>query len=366
MELETLRQEIDVIDKELLALFEKRMDVAKQVGSYKLSHGIPVLDESREQQVLKNRLALLKNREYAEGAQELFCTLMDVSKDAQKKLMPKEQMLISPQEVVAYQGVEGAYSEAALEAYFDEETERVCLPGFRDVFEAVTNGEAKYGVLPIENSSAGSVIEVMDLLIEYNCFIVGEQLLEVHHCLVGLPDACLEDIKTVCSHPQGLMQCAAYLREMGFSQQAQSNTAASAKLVATSGDKTLGAIASKRAAEQYGLKILAENICSSRNTTRFIVISPVAQTDEKSDKISTAFTLKHESGTLYRAISCFAGAGLNMLKIESRPARRNWEYRFFVDFEGNLEDEAVQRAVVALKENCTELRILGNYQKSAS
>ena len=363
MNLEELRQKVDQVDEEMLRLFAQRMELSREIGAYKMEQGLNILDSSREKEVLKDRLSQVEDKELRPAAQQLVSLLMDLSKQEQKKLLPKEVCEISPFEVVAYQGVEGAYSEQALEEFFGEDACRVCLPSFENVFEAITDGRVKYGIVPIENSSTGAVADIYDLLMKYNCFIVGEQLLEVHHCLAGVEGATLDDVEVVFSHPQGLMQCSAFIRDMGFDQKEESNTAASARKVAALGEKKYAAIASRRAAEANGLTVLAENISPAANTTRFIVIAAVAQTDEESDKISTSFTLQHECGTLNAAISCFAEQGLNLLKIESRPTKKNWEYRFFADFEGNLEDESVQKAIVRIIPNCVDFRILGNYKR---
>ena len=230
--------------------------------------------------------------------------------------------------------------------------------------EEVAAGNADYAVLPIENSTAGIVADIYDLLTEYKLFIVGEQVLRVEHVLLGLPGAKLSDISCVYSHPQGLAQCKAYLEEHRDWKKAEvSNTAAAAKKVSEEKEKSHAAIASRDAGKFYGLEILAENICKNdQNVTRFIIPgkNPVYQKD--ASKISVCFEARHESGTLYNVLSHMIYNGLNMTKIESRPIPgKTWEYRFFVDFEGNLRDSAVKNALRGMEAETSYMRVLGNY-----
>ena len=230
--------------------------------------------------------------------------------------------------------------------------------------EEVAEGRADYAVLPIENSTAGIVAGIYDLLAEYDLSIVGEQIIRPEHVLLGMPDASLEDITCVCSHPQALAQCGKYLEaHPGWKTREMENTAGSAKQVKEDGDKTQAAIASRQAGELYGLRILAENICyNGQNATRFIIVSKKPIYVKDAHKISIFFELPHESGTLYNMLSHIIYNGLNMTKIESRPiAGRTWEYRFFVDFEGNLKDSAVKNALRGIEAEANRMRILGNY-----
>ena len=230
--------------------------------------------------------------------------------------------------------------------------------------EEVAAGRADYAVLPIENSTAGIVADIYDLLTEYNLYIVGEQVLKVEHVLLGLPEAKLSDVSCVYSHPQGLSQCREYLEEhRQWKNVAVSNTAAAAKKVSEEQDKTHAAIASRDAGEFYNLKILAENICKNdSNVTRFIVLAKKPVYENSSSKISVCFEARHESGTLYNVLSHMIYNGLNMTKIESRPiVGKTWEYRFFVDFEGNLRDSAVKNALRGMEAETGYLKILGNY-----
>lgn len=230
--------------------------------------------------------------------------------------------------------------------------------------EAIQNGEADYAVLPIENSSAGSVTQNYDLLVEYDNCIVGEQIIRIEHVLLGLPEAELADITQVYSHPQALMQCSKVLEERRkWEKISVKNTAVAAKKVMEDGEKNQAAIAGRLTAELYGLKILKENLANNENNyTRFIIVTGRHVYEKKAGKISICFEIPHESGSLYQMISHFIFNGINMTKIESRPIQgRNWEYRFFIDFEGNLNDSAVLNALGGLKKETNKLKILGNY-----
>ncbi len=235
---------------------------------------------------------------------------------------------------------------------------------FTDAMEEVLAGRADYAVLPIENSTAGIVADIYDLLTEYQLYIAGEQILQVEHVLLGLSNAKLEDIQTVYSHPQGLAQCKAYLEEHpGWKHVKAGNTAASAKKVSEEQLVSHAAIASREAGELYGLKMLAKNVCKNDgNVTRFIILGRKPVYEKNASRISICFEAGHESGALYNMLSHMIYNGLNMTKIESRPIPdKNWQYRFFVDFDGNLQDSAVKNALRGIRSEANMLRILGNY-----
>lgn len=230
--------------------------------------------------------------------------------------------------------------------------------------EAITRGEADYAVLPIENSTAGIVSDIYDLLVEYPHYIVGEQELPVEHVLMALPGAKAEEIRTVISHPQALAQCRRFLdSNENWKTEERLNTAAAAKEVSESGDLTMAAVGSPYAAEHFGLQILKEGIFDAQgNTTRFVIISGQKRFVKDAQKISVCMELPHQSGSLYNALAHFIYNDLNMTKIESRPIpQRKWEYRFFVDFEGNLSDPAVKNALRGLQAESAKFRIFGNY-----
>lgn len=248
--------------------------------------------------------------------------------------------------------------------YFHDDIESYHVKTWRDAMEEVVAERADYAVLPIENTTAGIVADIYDLLTEYDLSIVGEQIIRPEHVLLGLPDAEIGDIKQVCSHPQALAQCGKYLEtHPDWKKKEMENTAGSAKRIKEDNDKTQAAIASRQAGELYGLKILAENICyNGQNATRFVIVSKKPIYVKDAHKISIFFELPHESGTLYNMLSHIIYNGLNMTKIESRPITgKNWQYRFFLDFEGNLRDSAVKNALRGIEAETGRMRILGNY-----
>lgn len=247
--------------------------------------------------------------------------------------------------------------------YFGDEVHSFNVDTFRDAMLSIDEGSADFAVLPIENSSAGIVSEIYDLLVEFENYIVGEQIIKIEHCLMAAPGTKIDDIKTVYSHPQSLMQSARYLLEKGWQQISMKNNAFAAMKVAGSSDKTQAAIAGETAAKIYGLEILEKGVNDLKeNSTRFIIVTNQKVFAREASKISLCFELDHESGALYRALSHLMYNGLNMTKVESRPLTgRNWEYRFFLDFEGNLADASVRNALRGLREETRNMKILGNY-----
>ena len=269
---------------------------------------------------------------------------------------------------VVYQGVEGAYSHIVTKKLFpDINTENVKT--FEDAIKEVLDGNALYCVVPIENSSAGIVTDVYDLLLKKDVVIVAEYDLHISHCLLGTKDADIEDIKTVYSHPQALMQCASYLREhTDWSQVSFLNTAVSAKKVKDDNSKAQAAIASELSANIYDLKILDRGINrNSNNTKRFVVLSKEKIFSDSSNKLSLILELPHEKGMLYNILGIFVLNGLNLVKIESRPIpEKTFEYRFFIDIEGNLNSPNVSNVLEILKEKVPFLKVLGNYCSNKS
>ena len=265
---------------------------------------------------------------------------------------------------IVFQGTDGAYSQAAMHAYFGKDINSFHVQTFRDAMEAIEEGSADFAVLPIENSSAGVVSEVYDLLVEFENYIVGETVLPVSHVLAGLKGSKEDEITRVYSHPQGLMQCEKYLYDHPAMEKISvPNTAVAARKIVEEQDVHHAAICSAYAASLYGLEILREQVNDNRhNSTRFIIVTNQKIFLEHADKISICFELPHESGSLYQILSHFIYNDLNMTKIESRPIEdRPWEYRFFVDFEGNLADGGVKNAIRGLREETKSMKILGNY-----
>jgi prephenate dehydratase len=267
---------------------------------------------------------------------------------------------------VAYQGMPGAYSEAAILEFFPPRTQPVACESFEAVFSAVQNQHCEYGMLPIENSLAGSIHRNYDLLLQYPSSIVGEHYLRVEHCLIGLPGVRLDEIRKVISHPQALAQCEGYLRRLGVSSSATFDTAGSVKIVLDQGDRTQAAIASRRSASLYDMAVLAEGIEDDlANYTRFIVISSQPVVPEGDAKTSIVFTLKNNiPGALFKALSVFALREIDLTKIESRPlVGKPWEYQFYIDFAGSVADGPVGHALDNLGEYALSLRVFGSYPR---
>ena len=374
-ELQEMRLEIDAIDERLVKLLEERLKVCEEVAEYKVASGKKVLDKQREMEKLKVLYAMANSEFNGHCIEELFSQIMAMSRKMQYQILAEKGMqekysfipvdILKKENIkVVYQGVEGAYSHQAMIQYFGKAIEAFHVPTWKDAMEEVTKGNVDYAVVPIENSSAGSVNDIYDLLVEYDTCIVAETFVKVEHALLGLKEAEISDIQTVYSHPQGLMQCAKFLEGYRQWQQiSQPNTAGSALRVLKDNDKTQAAIASEIAGELYGLKVLKPHINDNiNNTTRFIIISKNKIYQREAKKLSISFESPHASGTLYNMLSHLIFNNLSMTKIESRPLEgRNWEYRFFVDLEGNLGDVSVINALKGIAEEAIGFRILGNY-----
>ena len=370
-----LREKLDEIDKQIVDLYEKRMAICGQVGEFKIASGKKVFDKQREMEKLAAVSANVEDPFYKKGVVELFEQIMSVSRKLQYQLLTKNGALgrlpfigVDKLDVdgarIVFQGTEGAYSQAAMEKYFGNDINSFHEQTFRDAMEAIEEGSADLAVLPIENSSAGAVNEVYDLLMEFENYIVGEVFLPIDHTLAGLPGTKLSDIERVYSHPQALMQSAKFLDDhRDWQQISVANTAVAAKKVLEDNVPTKAAICSAYAAEFNGLEVLEEKINhNSKNATRFIVVTNQKIFLKDATKISICLEGAHESGSLYHLLSHFIYNDLNMIKIESRPSEgRNWEYCFFIDFEGNMADGAVKNAIRGLREEARNLKILGNY-----
>ncbi len=374
MDLLKLRQQIDEIDEDIVKLYERRMEICRQVAEYKIETGKKVLDRQRETEKIARVKSMTHNDFNSHGIEELFEQIMSMSRKLQYQLLTEHGSLgklpfigvdrLETQKArVVFQGAEGAYSQAAMTQYFGDQVNSFHVETFRDAMSAIDEGSADFAVLPIENSTAGIVTEIYDLLQEYENYIVGEQIIRIEHCLLGVPGAKIEDIKTVFSHPQSLMQSARFLGNYDWRQISMQNNAFAARKVAEEGDRTQAAIAGEHAAKIYGLEVLQKGINQSdSNSTRFIIVTNQKIFRKDAAKISICFEVPHESGSLYHMLSHFIYNNLNLTKIESRPIEdRNWEYRFFVDFDGNLSDSAVKNALRGLREEARNMKILGNY-----
>lgn len=373
-DLSEIRTEIDSIDNELIDLFKRRMDCAKEVGYYKKANNVAVLNEKRENEILDEVESL--GGEYGAHARLLFSNIMELSRALQHNIVCsgkslRDEILNADAVIekdgikVAYQGIKGANSHEATMTLFPDGN-AVSYKSFDEVFEAVDRGEVKFGVLPVENSNAGSVSTVYDLILKHRFYIVGALDLPIDYCLGGLKQSELCDIETVWSHPQALSQCAGYIAKNDFKSVPCANTAVAARDVAAEKRLNVAAICPYKAAEEYGLKILDNHLQDSKdNTTRFIVISKKLYIAQDANKISLCFSLPHVTGSLYSLLCRFNSLGLNLTKIESRPRKgKEFEYLFYLDFSGNVHSANVIELISQLSEEMPEFSFLGNYSES--
>lgn len=374
-DLKELRREIDRTDNEIVRLFERRMQLVEDVAQYKIENGMQVLDSRREGEKLKS-LSEGASTDFNETAvREIFRQMMAISRKRQYQILAEhgqgEAIAFSQCDAfdfegkrVVFQGVEGAYSFAAMKTFFGDAIDSVHVETWREAMQMVADGDVDYGVVPIENSTAGSVSDIYDLLAAFPIYIVGEQVLPINHRLLGIPGASLDEIRTVYSHPQALAQCRAYLdAHPGWECVPVLNTAMAAEKVADEKDRTQAAIASETAGEYFGLCVLEDGpISRKKNATRFVILSNRCRFVRNARKISICFELPHHCGTLYNVLSHFIFNELNMTRIESRPIPdKPWEYRFFIDFEGNLNDPGVQNALFGIRAETADMRLLGSY-----
>ena len=374
-DLKEYRAEIDRIDHELVRLFEKRMEISEQIGAYKIENGVKVFDKTRERQKLDEVKDLAHGNFNQHGVEELFSQLMSMSRKKQYAMLVEKgaggrlpfigvDRLDTDHIRVVFQGVEGAYSQAAMHAFFGENVNSFHVARFRDAMEAIAEGSADYAVLPIENSTAGIVADNFDLLVDFENYIVAEQIIPVEHVLMGLKGTELSRIRFVYSHPQALAQCESLFQSYPeWKAEPCSNTALAARKVAQDGRMDEAAIGSAFAARRFGLQILKTHISDEEaNATRFMIVTNQRIFRKDAKKISICFELPHSSGTLYNILSHFIFNNINMTHIESRPIpQRSWEYRFFIDFEGNLAEPSVKNALRGIREEAINMKILGNY-----
>ena len=370
-----LRAQLDQVDDEIVRLYEERMKLCEAVGEYKVRTGSKVFDRQREREKLADVAAKVSTDFNKKGVQELYQQLMSMSRKLQYQQLVQAgalgrlpfiqiNSLDKENARIVFQGTEGAYSQAAMQAYFGKDCNSFHVRTFRDAMYAIEEGAADYAVLPIENSTAGAVAQMYDLLVEFENYIVGETILPITHTLAGLPGTNLGDIRRVYSKAEALMQTSRFLDEHSDWQQISvANTAIAAQKILEDGDKSQAAVCSAYAARIHGLSVLKEGINDDAgNSTRFIVVTNQKVFLKEARKISLCLELPHESGSLYHLLSHFIYNDLNMTKIESRPIEgRSWEYRFFIDFEGNLAEAGVKNAIRGLREESRSLKILGNY-----
>jgi len=355
MSLEDLRKKIDRTDAEIVRLIAERIRRAEEIGREKQKQGKQVEDLSRETEVMSNirRLAEQENISI-EGLESIYRRIVNVAKAVEGL-------------IVAFQGEIGAYSEEAAVEFFGPSVEVRPCETLEAVFDTVERGEAHFGVVPIENSLEGSISRVYDLLLDSVLKVRGEVELRVIHCLIANPGAKLDLLRRVYSHPQALGQCRAFLKHLDCELIPTYDTAGSVKMIKEQGMTDGAAIASIRAAEIYGMQIMAQEIEDNPNNfTRFFVLAKNDSPPTGNDKTSIVFSVSHKPGALYGLLRELAASQVNLTKIESRPTRqRPWEYNFYLDFEGHREDTASREALGKLEEAALFVKVLGSYPKAA-
>ena len=376
-DLETLRGELDKLDDGITDLWIKRMSLVKNIAAYKAQTGKKITDGNREDEIIF-RLSEKAPEELKLYLKEVYSSIFATSKAYQSVNLNLDSLTIKRVKelisagledfpvsgTVACQGVNGANSGTAAKSLFP-----ICnisyFKNFEGVFSAVEKGLCKYGVLPIENSTAGSVSEVYDLMKKHKFYIVRSVRLKVYHCLVGLPGSELKNIKTVYSHPQALLQCAEHLKKLGVKTVESENTAVAARNLLENGSLNDAVLCSRECAEKYGLKILESSIQDNPyNYTRFICICKNLEIFNETNKISVMTSLSHEPGSLNRTLARFAALGLNLTKIESRPVLGSqFEFMFYFDFEGNILSEKVQSVISELENTSDRFVLLGSYKE---
>lgn len=375
--LEELRREIDSIDQKMVELFKRRMEVVTQVAAYKKERGLPILDASRERALL-GKVGQAAGDELADYIQSVYRTLLAASRSYETGKLGQESQVyqgirtalketdpLFPQRpTVACQGIEGAYSQLACDRLFKAPT-ILYFQTFDHVFKAVESGMCQYGILPIENSTAGSVNAVYDLMIRHNFHIVRSARLKVSHNLLAKPGVKLEDIKEVFSHEQALNQSSGFLAKLGVKVTVVENTAVASKMVADSQRTDVAALSSRLCAEQYGLNIVQANVQDQdSNYTRFICISKNPEIYPGADQTSLMMVLPHKPGTLYNVLAKFYALNMNLKKLESRPLPgREFEFMFYFDVEASVYAPEMETLFRDLESDCEQLRYLGTYNE---
>ena len=371
-DLQALREAIEAIDREILSRLRERMSLVEEVATAKLRTAYPFRDEPREDLVLQRvRHAAVEHGMDAHEAERLYRVILDMSVAHQKAHV---RSLAAAPLRVAYQGVEGSYSHLTAQRRYAGLPEGVLLEGFetfREAAEAVRSGAADRALLPIENTTAGSINETYDLLAEGGLTITAEAVSRIEHCLLVLPGARIEDLRTVLSHPQGILQCQDFLRTVPWIRtQTEFDTAGSARKVRERNDPTVAAIAGEAAARVFGLEVLRRGIQSQEgNYTRFVELArePVRFAPETPAKTSLLLALSHQPGALAEVLGVLSRRGVNLLKLESRPIPESpFRYRFYLDLEGNVERDPVRGALAEAAPRVAELRVLGSYPAAAT
>lgn len=357
-DIDVYRKEIEEIDEKMASLFERRMEVAGGIAKYKKANGLPIFDSSREKFLVEKNLKYIKNPVFEDYYKEYITDMMGISKKYQHTMVDDIK--------VAYAGIEGSFASIASEKIFPG-AERVSYKNFKEAYEAVGNGECRVAVLPIENSYAGEVGQVTDLMFKGNLTVTGVFELSVHQCLLGVPGSTVDSIKKVYSHPQALDQCAEFIGKHDIEARAMDNTAVAAKKVADMNDVSVGAIASAENAELYGLTVIQESINeSATNVTKFAVFAkhvPAVQDTSGYRTSILMFTVKNAAGTLADAISVIGKYGYSMHVIRSRPLKDiNWQYYFYTEVEGKLANENGADMLEELESKCDQVKVVGTYK----
>lgn len=367
--IEENRKKIILLDREITALFEKRMSCVREIAVDKDKENKNIFDPKRESKIIENALSVLSDQSLKNYTVEFFRDMMEVSKKLQNDVIPlkrpQKPMAVSKGGKAGYQGAEGSYTEQAFRWVYGEKAEPISYQKIEDLFNAISTGELESGVVPYENSSTGGVNSVTDMMRNHNLFIKAETEVRIEHCLLGLHGTLLRDIKYAYSHSQGLSQCTGFFdKNPKITECSYANTAFAARDVAKWGIKEKAAIASKSCASIYGLDIIRENIQdNNRNKTRFIVISADPEPVEDAVKTSILFTSNHTPGALFKILEPFYENEINITRIESRPnPRRSFEYFFYLDFNGSTADPAIMQSLEKTRESCGYFRILGSYR----
>lgn len=378
MDIRALREELDQIDLELVQLFAKRMDTVARISKYKIQNNLPVLDSEREREVL-NRVAEISGEKLETYAKRLFNTLFDLSKSYQNQLFSHNSLLAQdikaatceltkpfPSKAnVACQGTEGSYSQQACEKLFSLPN-LMFFNSFDSVFQAVEKGMCEYGLLPVENSLAGTVIAVYDLMEKHKFHIVRSVRLRINHTLLAKKSIVFDDIKEIVSHEQAIVQCSEFLKaHPQIKVTVFSNTAAAAKYVAESSRSDLAAISSETCAGLYNLDILTANIQNrDNNYTRFVCISKEMKIYPGANKISILLSLPHKPGSLCALLSKFSSLGLNLTKLESRPViGKDFEFMFYFDFDASIYLTETVNLLCELENSLGKFIFLGSYSE---
>ncbi len=370
MTLDDLREQIDRIDLEIKELFLQRMKAAEAIAENKNKTGDKVLKPEREDAVVR-RLTGDLDEEMRPAYASFLKKVMEVSRTFQYRKMLElgadfiigfleEEPAV---ERISYQGLPGSFSEMSAAALLPD-AKRIPVGAFGGVFQSISNGGAQAGVVPLENTTAGSVYEVYDLLLSHDLYINASHIVKVSHCLAAVPGAGMEGIREVYSHPQALAQSAEFLKRHGLAAKHSSNTAVAAREVAESDNRSVAAICSKEAAERYGLVILQEGVNHKKeNATKFVAVSGQLIVKDSHDKIAVVFACPHKSGSLAGVLGIFGDYGVNLTEIHSRPDGKNpWEYLFYVDFTGNLKDGRIRALLYQLHEELPFVKIIGSYE----